>query len=84
VLAMWTSGLEALVLVLGETLLVLVLVVARPRCCGACAACVVNASIDIVAVIASSVRPVARVLVGKTSQFAFAVHVLQRLMSLWR
>jgi hypothetical protein len=38
--------------------------------------------VTIVAVVASSVRPLAPVLVGKTMQFAFVVHMLQQLMPL--
>ncbi len=38
--------------------------------------------VTIVAVVASSVQPLAHVLVGKTMQFAFVVHMLQQLMPL--
>jgi hypothetical protein len=72
------AELEALVLVLGETLLVVAIVVAMTA---VVAKLVLLASamlmVTIVAIVASSIQPLTPALVGKTLQFAFAVHTLR-------
>ncbi len=77
------AELEALVLALGGTHLVVVLVVAATTVVAELvllASAMLMVTID--AVVPSSVQPLTPVLVGKTSQFAFVTHALWQLMPL--
>ena len=68
---------------LGETLLVVALVVAATAIAVELVLLVLAMlTLTIVAVIASSVRPLTPVLVGEMSQFAFVTHALWQLMPL--
>jgi hypothetical protein len=79
------AELEALVLALGGTILVVPLVV---TVAAVVAELVLLAlamlTVMIVAVITSSVQPLTPTLVGKMSQFAFLAHALRQLMPLWQ
>ena len=78
VLAVLVAELEALVLVLGETLLVVALVApATTIVTELVLFALAMLTVTIGAVVASSIRPLTPALVGKTLQFAFAVHTLQ-------
>jgi hypothetical protein len=75
--------LEALVLVLGETLLVVALVVAVTVVIAELVLLALAVlMVTIVAVIPSSVQPLAPAPVSKTMQFVFVLHALRRLMPL--
>jgi hypothetical protein len=79
------AELEALVLALGETLLVVVLVFAVTTIIVELVLLApAMLTVAIVAVVALSVQPLTPALVGKTLQFAFIVHTLRQLMPLWQ
>jgi hypothetical protein len=77
------AELEALVFMLGETLLVVAIVVAMTA---VVVVLVLLTSamlmVTIVAIVAASVQCLTPALVGKTLQFAFVVHVFQQLTPL--
>jgi hypothetical protein len=77
------AELEALVLALGETLLVVALVVdATAVIMEPVLLLSAMLAVTIVAVVASSIRPLTPALVSKTLQFSFIAHALWRLMPL--
>ncbi len=79
------AELEALVLALGETLLVVLIVVAATAVIAELALLAsAMLTMMIVVVIVLSIQPLTPALVGVTSQFAFIVHALRRLMPLWQ